>query len=40
MSVDNVFSGAWKVAAIENDHIVIASGGDTEKLLFARPSNE
>lgn len=40
MSVDNVFSGAWKVAAIENDHIVIARGGDTEKLLFARPANE
>ncbi|MBQ0750721.1 MAG: FHA domain-containing protein [Roseovarius sp.] len=40
MAVDHVFSGAWKVAAIENDHIVIARGNDVEKLMFARPSNE
>ncbi|MEL7093561.1 MAG: hypothetical protein AAFN94_17680 [Pseudomonadota bacterium] len=40
MATGSIFSGAWKVAAIEPDHIVIARGADTEKLLFARPANE
>lgn len=40
MSVDNVFSGDWKVAAIKSDHIVIARDGYTEKLMYARPADE